>query len=72
MNNGGVAIILKTHISNVSSSNLGSFMVDFANHILNPLGNESKSDTWIDHNHDQRFSRFYLDIHSWPFAHVLQ
>jgi len=37
MNKGGVAIILITHISNVSSSNLGSFLADFANHVLNPL-----------------------------------
>jgi len=55
MNRGGVAIILKTHISNVSSSNLGSFNADFANHFLYPLRNESKSGTSIDHNHDQRF-----------------
>ena len=37
MNKGGEAIILKTHISNVSSSNLGSFMADFDNHFLNSL-----------------------------------
>jgi len=55
MNKGGVAIILKTHISNVSSSNLGSFMADFAINFLNPLWNESKSNTSIDHDHDQRF-----------------
>jgi hypothetical protein len=72
MNMGGVAIILKTHILNVSSSNLGSFMVDFAKYFLNPLRNESKSHTAIDHDNDQRFSRFYRDTHSWPFAHVLQ
>jgi hypothetical protein len=35
-NMGGVAIILKNHISNVSISNLGSFMADFDYHFLNP------------------------------------
>jgi hypothetical protein len=37
MDKGCVAIIVKTHISNVSSSNLGSFMDNFANHFLNSL-----------------------------------
>lgn len=55
MNKGGVAIIPKTHISNVSSSNLGSLMADFAHHFLNPLCNESKSDTSICHDYDQCF-----------------
>jgi hypothetical protein len=37
VNKGGVAIILLAHISNVFSSNLGSFLADFTNHVLNPL-----------------------------------
>jgi len=47
-------------------------LADFANHVLNPLWNESNAGTSIDHDHDQHFSIFYLDTHSWSFEHVLQ